>query len=591
MRKKLFLTLLTAASMFAFGQNKSMTGYKNVSSTGKIKTQKGVSKAAVLAQASSLAKAPAAYCIPVDMDCTDGDLLTNVTFGTINNTSTCGANGYNDFTSMATEITPGSTMNISVAVGSGWYEKVSVWADWNNNETFEASELLSDPTGGIGGGGTGITLNADLSIPAGLASGSYRMRVLLAATGSGNPAPSDACLDAIYGEVEDYTLTVPASGCLTAGYGQYPSATYTPGCTGSTEVITSFGYTGEYSKVNVVGGTQYTFSSDDATVFITIGDEAGATVLASGTGSVVYTPAADAVVRFYTHLDASCGEDNAFINRQVMCGTPPVEPDYGCDQTYDGVWDYANSIAKHLGYGVANDFFVPMEAGTYTLNEISFYVVGLADSDTDFSNFDVTIMNDNAGAPGTAVATLTAVVPTSVVQEADTFAGYNTYTITLDMADTPLPVNAAADTRYWVGIQGTSASSQNMFWIAYPHTVGWVTAPAYQSTNGTWAEIANDGAPYEGVWSVDGNCLTQGVSDVNSRAITYYPNPVKDLLSITSSKKIENVEVYSIAGQVMMKNAKLADGKLNMSRLAPGTYLVRVTTADGVTENFKIIKN
>ena len=243
---------------------------------------------AVTAPASikATANSPMAYCVPVDLDCTDGDLMTNVTFGTINNTSTCGTGGYNDFTAMSTEVTAGAVMPFSVTVGSGWFEKVSVWVDWNNNETFEPSELLSDPAGGIGGGGQGVTLTSDLTIPATVTSGSYRMRAVLVAVGSTNPAPDDPCVDGNYGEVEDYTLTVAATatGCLDAPNGQYPSGTFTPVCNASAEAITTSAWTGEYSKVNVTAGTAYTFGASIATHFITISDEAGTTVLHLGLG-------------------------------------------------------------------------------------------------------------------------------------------------------------------------------------------------------------------------------------------------------------------------------------------------------------------
>lgn len=79
-----------------------------------------------IATASTLAPAkfPLAYCTPA-LDCTDGDLITNVTIGTINNTSTCGANGYSGLYSHNNECSSRPNLSDSVTVGTGWaYENV-----------------------------------------------------------------------------------------------------------------------------------------------------------------------------------------------------------------------------------------------------------------------------------------------------------------------------------------------------------------------------------------------------------------------------------------------------------------------------------
>ncbi len=67
------------------------------------------------------------------------------------------------------------------------------------------------------------------------------------------------------------------SQCFTSPYGQYPGgAAFTPTCTGAYQTITTCGYRGEYSLVNVVAGTSYTFQSSVATDIITIDDNGAA---------------------------------------------------------------------------------------------------------------------------------------------------------------------------------------------------------------------------------------------------------------------------------------------------------------------------
>lgn len=107
--------------------------------------------------------------------------------------------------------------------------------------------------------------------------------------------------------------------CLTGSYGLYPSATFTPNCNGSTANINTFCWAGEYSNVNVVSGTAYTFSSSVSTDDITIANSAGTTALATGSGSVTWTSTVTGTVRFWTHLPG-CVSSTSSRTRAVSCG-------------------------------------------------------------------------------------------------------------------------------------------------------------------------------------------------------------------------------------------------------------------------------
>ncbi len=148
------------------------------------------------------------YCEPV-LDCTDGDLITNVTFQEINNDTDCSPNGYGNYTDQIANVEAGGVYSMSVTVGSGWtYESVMVWIDFNNNFVFEPSEYYfigSDP---------GTTNTADIAIPEGTVDGEYRMRVRVGAV---NPDLNDLTVmacdeDTVYGETEDYTINVGQLG-------------------------------------------------------------------------------------------------------------------------------------------------------------------------------------------------------------------------------------------------------------------------------------------------------------------------------------------------------------------------------------------
>lgn len=83
-----------------------------------------------------------------------------------------------------------------------------------------------------------------------------------------------------------------------------------------------------------------------------------------------------------------------------------------------------------------------------------------------------------------------------------------------------------------------------------------------------------------------------GVNDISSKTISYYPNPVKDILNLVSDKTVTNVSLYSIEGKLVRNFASLDESKvqLDLSTLIPGTYMVKATTKDGQIKTFKVIK-
>ncbi|MEO7976688.1 T9SS type A sorting domain-containing protein [Flavobacterium sp.] len=83
---------------------------------------------------------------------------------------------------------------------------------------------------------------------------------------------------------------------------------------------------------------------------------------------------------------------------------------------------------------------------------------------------------------------------------------------------------------------------------------------------------------------------TLGLGDnIEASKLSLYPNPVSDQLYISSeSQKIENVMIYSLSGTIV-KNVSRVVESIDMSNLATGNYLVRVTTGEGIITK-KIIK-
>jgi len=144
------------------------------------------------------------YC-PASSNNGTEEWISNVTFNTINNSSSAGA-GYTDYTSISTEVEAGSTHVISISCGStgNWTENIWVFFDWNQDCDFNDPGESFD-LGQISGPGT---LTTSVTVPENAVPGSIRMRAFL----KFSTDPSSACENNFsYGEVEDYTVVVPGT--------------------------------------------------------------------------------------------------------------------------------------------------------------------------------------------------------------------------------------------------------------------------------------------------------------------------------------------------------------------------------------------
>ncbi len=90
------------------------------------------------------------------------------------------------------------------------------------------------------------------------------------------------------------------------------------------------------------------------------------------------------------------------------------------------------------------------------------------------------------------------------------------------------------------------------------------------------------------VWSPDSPPLA--VENVEINKFKFYPNPVNTTLNLKAQSTIENVSIYNMLGQEVIRLApnKLTS-EIDMSSLNTGAYFVRVTI-NGITETKQIIK-
>ncbi|MFZ4399666.1 MAG: GEVED domain-containing protein [Bacteroidales bacterium] len=142
---------------------------------------------------------------------TDFEYISNVTIGTINQTSGRGTAGYQDFTSQSTTLQIGINTSAIVNVeNSNTGDQLLIWVDWNKDGDFDdvgENVYASNDTSFVS---PHTTLG--FAPPSNATIGSTRMRIRLHDTSFGSNATS--CGDADNGEVEDYTLNVISAPCI-----------------------------------------------------------------------------------------------------------------------------------------------------------------------------------------------------------------------------------------------------------------------------------------------------------------------------------------------------------------------------------------
>ena len=151
------------------------------------------------------------YCTSTFTDDAGGaEHILNVTFGGINNSSgNDTADGYEDFTSISTNVLRGQTREISVRMNTdGYQDHCYVFIDWNQDFSFDNATERYDLGTELADVGT---LTQNITIPADAKFGSTRMRVIIEYDDPSNGFGEGACdADHIWewGETEDYTINV-----------------------------------------------------------------------------------------------------------------------------------------------------------------------------------------------------------------------------------------------------------------------------------------------------------------------------------------------------------------------------------------------
>ncbi len=171
------------------------------------------------------------YCTSAATSTADEEIF-NVTFGSLNNSSTCATlapgagsilNRYSNYTGYAgapvATVLRGLSTPLSIQIGTcggNFTNSIAAWIDYNQDGTFATTERVYVSTGGTAGP---HTETANVLIPVTATPGTTRMRVVNVETGV--PTGILPCGTYTWGETEDYTVNIvvptPCTGAPAPG--------------------------------------------------------------------------------------------------------------------------------------------------------------------------------------------------------------------------------------------------------------------------------------------------------------------------------------------------------------------------------------
>ncbi|MBT8261888.1 MAG: T9SS type A sorting domain-containing protein [Bacteroidia bacterium] len=81
-----------------------------------------------------------------------------------------------------------------------------------------------------------------------------------------------------------------------------------------------------------------------------------------------------------------------------------------------------------------------------------------------------------------------------------------------------------------------------------------------------------------------------GANDFDTVALSVYPNPVQDILNISTKEAVQNISVYDVLGKLVLQaQPGTVSPTIDMGALSSGAYMVQVTVGN-TTKTVKVIK-
>jgi len=549
--------------------------------------------------------------------------IAGVQVGDFSNTS--GAAGYSDFTSLTADLTAGETYDITLTPdfsGSTYDEYWKIWIDLNRDGDFDdAGENVFDQ-----GGMSKTTVTGQITIPAGTASTTTRMRVTMKY--NGEPTACETTFS--YGEVEDYTVFI--------GGGDNEAPTAPTNLNGTNITMTSVDLSWNASSDNT-GVTGYQVYQDGSLIATTGNTYYNVTGLSSGTAYSYYVIAEDAAG------NESAQSNTVGVTTLTDTEAPTVPTGLsasGIEQTsFTLSWNASNDNVGVSVYNVYQDgSYLNGTSGT-SLNisglspatTYTYYITAEDDAGNESaasSPLDVTtndevivveycdlygtsdrfewidvfglndLYNTSSGDGGYGDYTnLSANVAQGTSYTATVSAGYKrrTYTEYWNVwIDFNIDGNFTSDEIILQGTVSDGSIYTATVDIPLTATIGQtrmrvaMSDGGYPSSCGSfrYGEVedytVNVSAKSSAIARmVSGNTLGNGEVE----KIKIYPNPVKDILTLEIPFDNSNIKIYNATGAIVKELILNGEKVIDVSDLSDGLYILSVEDEKGpITQTF-----
>ncbi len=467
-------------------------------------------------------------------------------------------NGYLDNTSNSIAVQLGNPVSFSLNPGfsdtsNPFDEYWRIWVDWNQNETFDASELWYDA-----GQGNDNTVSGTLTVPASALEGSTRMRIAMKwvgsyTDGSEDLTPPNACGTFPYGEVEDYTLVVSNDG--SGGNGNAPVANFN-----ANQTIGEAPFSVTYTDISTNNPTSWSWSFPG-------GSPSSST---NNNPTIVYSnPGVYNVTLTATNADGSDSETkNGYITVSDVAGAAPVADfianftsgqapfaisftDLSSNNPVTWNWTFPGGSPS-----VSNSSSPLVTYSTPGIYDVSLTVSNSAGGNTIVKSGYITVTEANGGVP------------------------IASFTSSVNMGQAPLTVtffnqsqNGAFYQWSFPGAVPASSSEQNPT-VTYMNPGLFDVSLTVTNTNGI-----EDSQTQNGFIFVE---EPVGLNESSFELLEIFPNPVKDVLNIQfeETASFTQINIFDALGKLQFTSP--FKNQISVQDLADGIYQVQIV---GETES------
>lgn len=525
-------------------------GQGTISATGLVT---GVNNGTVVAKATSVSNPTLSGQITITISnqipvyCTPSfsqgvEPITLVEFAGISNTTPASTSSpsYEDYTAMTGNVVQGETYPIRLKGNtngsySGYFK---VYADWNNNGVFEATEGYEL---GYVNSSTGIDdkeLTGSILVPANASIGNIRMRVMKKFQSQSIPACN---LDS-YGQAEDYTLIVAAAQVTlevaVATQGNVPAQINTNA--GTLQLTASI--------LPSTLDQSVTWSVTSGTAFASVSQTGLVTAIANGSVTIRATSILD-TTKFGELVITITNQNVQFPFPYCNIGIEDSDPDYIEPITSVTFSNITNTSSATIGATpVLEDFTAIVgnvtagqtypitikgnTAGNFETNHIRVYIDwnqnGMFDAEESYA------IGTIRGSNGVDAVSVTA----DIIVPQNALLGNTRMRVTKDYEE-----------------ENTNACNDIYMGQAEDYTLN-----VQENLN---------------------------VDDFAKNNFKIYPNPTTDIVNIQTTLEVKNIAVYNQIGQLIF-NQKAT--QFDLSNVASGIYLIQIDFENGQKATKKIIK-